>query len=120
AKWYPADISARLNLHMKPDDPGPLKDKNVKEQLKDQYVALIDDGIQNMQKALDIDPQYEDAMTYMNLLIREKADLLDSPDDYKKQIEVADNWMQKALDTKKLKAARQPASADGIVVDNQK
>lgn len=120
AKWYPADISARLNIHMKPDDPGPLKDKKVKEDLKTQYAGLIDEGIQNMQKALDIDPEYEDAMTYMNLLIREKADLLDDQDEYKKQVEIADNWMQKALDTKKAKAARQPASPGGIVVDSQK
>ena len=42
----------------------------------------------------------------MNLLIRERADLVDSPDDYKKQIEIADGWIQKALDTKKIKAAR--------------
>jgi len=49
-------------------------------------------------------------MVYLSLLIREKADLLDSADEYKKQIEVADNWQQKALDTKKAKAARQPAA----------
>ncbi len=116
AKWYPQWITARLNVHMKPEDPGPLKDKKAKAELSAQYTPIIDDGIANLNKALDIDKEYEDAMVYLSLLIREKADLLDSADDYKKQIEIADNWQQKALDTKKAKAARQPTST-GITAD---
>lgn len=116
AKWYPALMTARAELRMKPEDPGPVKDKKVKEELKEKYSAMVDDGIANLQKALEIDKEYDDAMAYMNLLIRERADLVDNPDDYKKQIEVADSWVQKALDTKKLKAARTPATG-GIVQD---
>lgn len=119
AKWYPADMTARANLRMKPEDPGPIKDKKVKEDLKTQYSAIIEDGIANLQKALDIDKEYDDAMAYMNLLIRERADLADTPDDYKKQIEVADSWVQKALDTKKLKQSRQPTNT-GITAEASK
>ena len=118
AKWYPALMTARAELRMKPEDPGPVKDKKVKEELKEKYSAMVDDGIANMQKALDLDKEYDDAMAYMNLLIRERADLVDNPDDYKKQIEVADSWVQKALDTKKLKAARTPTTG-GIVQDTK-
>jgi len=116
AKWYPALMTARANLRMKPEDPGPIKDKKVKESLKTQYSPIIEEGIQNLQHALDIDKEYDDAMAYMNLLIREKADLVDNPDEYKKEVEVADSWVQKALDTKKIKAARQPQTG-GIVQD---
>jgi len=119
AKWYPADMTARANAHMRPEDPGPFKDKKIKEELKTQYSGIIEDGIANLQKALDIDKEYDDAMAYMNLLIRERADLADTPDDYKKQIEVADSWVQKALDTKKLKQSRQPAST-GITAEPAK
>ena len=77
AKWYPALMTARAELRMKPEDPGPIKDKKVKEELKAKYSAMVDDGIANLQKALDIDKEYDDAMAYMNLLIRERADLLD-------------------------------------------
>jgi tetratricopeptide (TPR) repeat protein len=118
AKWYPALNLARVNLHMKPEDPGPLKDKKVKEDLRTQYGTIIDDGIANLQKAIDIDKEYDDAMAYMNLLIREKADLAESPEEYKKDIETADGWVQKALDTKKIKAARQPTTG-GIVQDTK-
>ena len=114
AKWYPALMTARANLRMKPEDPGPIKDKKVKESLKTQYSPIIEEGIQNLQKALDIDKEYDDAMAYMNLLVRERADLVDNPDEYKKEVEVADSWVQKALDTKKIKAARQP-QIGGIV-----
>ena len=90
-------MTARAELRMNPEDPGPIKDKKVKEELRQKYSAMVDDGIANLQKALDIDKEYDDAMAYMNLLIRERADLLDSPDDYKKQIEIADAWVQKNL-----------------------
>jgi tetratricopeptide (TPR) repeat protein len=116
AKWYPQWITARLNVHMRPEDPGPLKDKKTKAELTAQYSSIIDDGMQNLNKALEIDKEYEDAMVYLSLLIRERADLLDDANEYKKQIETADNWQQKALDTKKAKAARQPA-AGGITTD---
>ncbi|HLX46427.1 MAG TPA: tetratricopeptide repeat protein [Bryobacteraceae bacterium] len=119
AKWYPADMTARANLRMRPEDPGPIKDKKVKEELKEKYTPTIDEGLSDLQKALDIDKEYEDAMSYTSLLIREKADLLDNPDEYKKQVEVADGWIQKALDTKKLKQSRQPAN-NGIVAEPAK
>lgn len=104
-KWYAAWMRARADLGLKPEDPGPIKDKKVKADLEMQYSSIIDDGIKNLQRALDIDPNYDDAMAYMNLLIREKADLDDSPDQYKADIATADKWVQKALDTKKAKAA---------------
>jgi protein TonB len=46
-------------------------------------------------------------MAYMNLLIRERADLADSPEQYRSETEMADQWVQKALDTKKAQASAQ-------------
>jgi tetratricopeptide (TPR) repeat protein len=114
-KWYAAWTKARQDLGLKPEEAGPLKDKKVKADLQTQYSALIDDGIKNLQKALDIDPNYDDAMAYMNLLIREKADLDDTPEQYKADTDTADKWVQKALDTKKMKAkkAAEAAAAAG-------
>lgn len=119
AKWYPALMTARANLRMKAEDPGPIKDKKVKEELRAQYLPMIDDGIANLNKALEIDHEYYDAMSYLNLLIRERADLDDTPDEYKKNVEIADGWVQKALDTKKAIAARQPVSG-GITAEPAK
>jgi tetratricopeptide (TPR) repeat protein len=119
-KFHPADSLARINAHMKPEEPGPFKDKKVREELRTQYASIVDDGIANLNKALEIDKEYEDAMAYLNLLIREKADLLDDKDTYPKQIEVADGWLQKALDTRKAKTARAAAKGNqGITQDSQ-
>jgi tetratricopeptide (TPR) repeat protein len=117
ARWAPVWLQARSNLKMKSEDPGPLKDKKIKEDLKQKYSSVIEEGIQNLEKALAIDPEYNEAMAYMNLLIRERADLLDDPEQYKKEIEVADNWLQKALDTARIKAQREASRSNGIVQD---
>jgi hypothetical protein len=105
---------------MKQEDPGPIKDKKTKEQLKAQYGPVIDAGLQALDKSLQIDPEYDDAMAYENLLIRERADLADSKDEYEKQVKVADDWVQKALATKKIKAEKKATSGGGIVAEPSK
>ena len=106
AKWYPELMSARAKLGMKPEDPGPIKDNKVREELKAKWGPVVEEGITNLKKALEIDPEYDDAMAYVNLLTRERADLADSKEVYAKDIQEADNWVQKALETKKMKAER--------------
>lgn len=113
AKWYPALMAERAKLGMKPEDPGPLKDKKAREELKAKYGPMVDDGIKSLERALDIDKEYDDAMAYMNLLIRERADLAENPDDYRKQVETADNWVSRALETKKIKASRTSGAPTG-------
>jgi len=102
-----ADIAtARVNEKMSPNDPGPLKDKKVKEELKDKYGKSIDNGLDQLKKALSIDKENEDAMSYVNLLLREKAYLSDSPDEAKALNTQANDWMNKSLDMKRIKASR--------------
>jgi len=103
--WYPAWIAARAGLGMGPSDPGPIMDPTVRQQLKQRYSAMLDQGVSDLEKALMLDPMYDDAMAYMNLLIRERADLDDSAAQYASDIEAADKWVEKALETKRLKAA---------------
>ena len=100
AKWYPALMTARVSANMKPEDPGPLPAPQ-RESLKAQYSALLEEGIENLNRALLIDPNYSDAMAYLNLLIRERADLRDTKAEYTADIAVADEWVQKALAAKK-------------------
>jgi len=117
-QWLIPDREARNKMNMKPEDPGPLKDKKVRDELKAKYRPQLDEAVGNMQKALDIDKEYDDAMAYMNLLIRYRADLDDTTDEYKKDIEEADNWVQKALATKKIKAERKPV-AGGLTTETK-
>jgi Tfp pilus assembly protein PilF len=120
SKWYPAYGTARAKLGMKQEDPGPIKDKKVKEELKAQYGPVIQAGLQALDKALQINPDYDDAMAYENLLVREQADLMDSKEEYEKQVKIADEWVQKTLDTKKRKAEAKAKTGGGIVADTPK
>jgi TonB family protein len=103
SQWYPVYGQARTNLGIKQADPGPLPNGNVKRDLKARFAEVLDAGIVNLQRALEVNPQYEDAMAYMNLLIRERADLRDTPEEWRQDTALADQWVQKALDTKRLK-----------------
>ena len=59
-------------------------------------------------------------MAYENLLIRERADLADTKDEYEAEIKIADDWVQKALATKKIKAERKASSGAGGITMEQK
>jgi Tfp pilus assembly protein PilF len=120
SKWYPAYGTARANLGMRQEDPGPIKDKKVKEELKAKWGPVIDSGLQALDKALQINPEYADAMAYENLLVRERADLADSKDEYDKQLKIADGWVDKALATKKILAEKKNKTGGGITMDNTK
>ena len=113
-KFLIDDRKARSDSKKRPEDPGPIKDVKLREELKQKWMPVLDEGVQDEKKALEIDPEYEDAMAYMNLLIRYRGDLLDNTAEYNKAADEANNWMQKSLDTKKMKADRKEAAANGV------
>ncbi len=103
-KAYPVRGEARAKLSMKPEDPGPLKDKKVREEVKGKNLVIIQEGLENLTKAAALDPNYDDALAYLNLMHRELADISDSTEEYKKEIAIADDFVQKTMDAKKRKA----------------
>ncbi|HOK44663.1 MAG TPA: hypothetical protein PLK67_01945, partial [Bryobacteraceae bacterium] len=82
----------------------PLKDKKAREELREKYWTMIEEGLQNLNKALEIDSNYDEAMAYINLLYRQRADLAENQKDYQADIAEADKWLEKALNTRKMKA----------------
>jgi hypothetical protein len=115
-KWVPAWLAARQSVKMRQDDPGPIKDKKVRDELKEKFSAILDQGLADLHKSLELDAEYENSMAYMNLLIRERADLFDSKAEYDTATTEADGWLAKYLDTKKIKAARAAKSANSGIV----
>jgi len=83
-------------------------DKNNTDSKEDQ-LKTIDEGLASLDKALALNPEYEDAMTYKNLLLRQKADRTDNEDDKKKLTSMADEWFNKALETRKKNAEKKKA-----------
>ena len=120
-KVFQVRMEARAKLGMKPEDPGPLKDKKVRVAVSEKNLPIVEDGIQKITKSLEIDSKYDDAMAYLNLLFRERADLAESSELYKKDVETADQWVQKTLETKKTKQAEaeKKAAAGGITTESK-
>jgi len=127
SEFVPSWREARSTQGIKPEDPGPLKDAkpapkgkkaaaapeaDLKADLKAKYWPILTDGIEDEKKALEIDPDYENAMSYMNLLIRYRADLDDTREQYLADAKESDNWVQKYLETVKKKAAKKSAAAE--------
>jgi tetratricopeptide (TPR) repeat protein len=98
---------AHVTKQIRDTDPLP---PDVRKSYTEKYGTLVDDGIASLKKAVELKPDYEDAMTYLNLLYRRKADMVESTaerDSYTKQ---ADDLLEKVKEIKQ-KKAEQPAPA---------
>ena len=98
---YEPRLQLRADLGMEQADPGPIKDAKKRQELAEELLPVIDEGLQNLEKALAIDPDYTDAMAYTNLLLRERADFADTKAEHEEYLAKADDWVQRTLDTKK-------------------
>ena len=63
---------------------------------------LVNEATKFLTKAIDLNPNYDDAMTYLQLNYRSKANL-DCPNDEarKADLALADQWVQKAMGARK-------------------
>jgi tetratricopeptide (TPR) repeat protein len=86
----------------------------------DEQIKLVDEGLASLDKALALNPDYEDAMSYKNLLLREKARLTESEDEKKTLVAQADDWFNKALEARKKNQEKKNKGVGGIVMDNKK
>ena len=111
-------LAFRANGELRKD----YNEKNIKKQVKDtdplpaairadylsKYGSLIDEGITDLQKAISLRPDYDDAMAYLNLLYRRKADTVTSADERASLQKQADDLVDKVKEVKQ-KRASQPA-----------
>ena len=115
---YQPRMEERSKLGLKPEEA--LKDKKVCNALRQKVQDVIQDGISMLEKALQLRPDYDDAMAYMNLLYRERADLqCDNPAARVADLKTADEWVDKTMAVKKAKAEKQPGNT-GITMDQNK
>lgn len=117
---YQPRMEERAKLGLKTEDSLPAKDKKVCAALRDKNMPNIQEGIDSLKKALDLRTDYDDAMAYMNLMYRERADVqCDDPAARAADLKAADDWVDKTLAVKKAKAEKQPG-ATGITMDQSK
>jgi cell division septation protein DedD len=116
ATVYPEFQRAKEATGVKPELYA-IADANLRRSLREQYLPAIDEGIGMLQSALQIDPGYDDAMAYTNLLYRLKSGLVDSPAESAELIAKADEWVGKALATRRQRAQGQDSEPSQLNVE---
>jgi tetratricopeptide (TPR) repeat protein len=98
-----ADYNNKGKKPVKDTDPMPPQ---LATDFRAKQGAIVDEGIQNLQKAIQIKPDYDDAMAYLNLLYRQKADMETDAKARDEDVKTADDLVEKvkAIKQKKMEA----------------
>jgi tetratricopeptide (TPR) repeat protein len=98
---------SNIRKQVRDDDPLPPA---VRAVYVEKYGSLVDEGITDLQKAIQLRSDYDDAMAYLNLLYRRKADMVESADERASLKKQADDLIDKVKEIKQ-KRAEQPQTA---------
>ncbi len=82
----------------------PKKSKNACQKLMDQNTALVNEGMEYLNKAIALNPTYDAAMEYLQLDYRLKAEMecgKDADAARKQDLAMADEWSNKAMGARK-------------------
>jgi tetratricopeptide (TPR) repeat protein len=105
AQAFQSDGKVRRDLNLLVPGKGgnlpPLPEK-YRAQLEDQNSKLIDEGIDALNKALELKPNDYKTTAYLNLLYRQKADIEKSSADRAADLKAADSWQKKTMDLQKV------------------
>ncbi|HET8925157.1 MAG TPA: tetratricopeptide repeat protein [Candidatus Acidoferrum sp.] len=93
-----------IRKQVKDTDPLPA---SVRGEYASKYGQMVDEGIKDLQKAIEVRPDYDDAMAYLNLLYRRKADMVESAEERASLQKQADDLIDKVKEIKQ-KRAEQP------------
>jgi tetratricopeptide (TPR) repeat protein len=93
-----------VQKQVKDTDPLPA---SLRADYTVKFGPLVDEGIKNLQTSIQVKPDYDDAMAYLNLLYRRKADMVDSADERASLLKQADDLVDKVKEIKQ-KRAEQP------------
>lgn len=84
-------------------DEQPMPEK-VRAEFQEKYGAIVEDGIKQLKQAIVVDPTYEDAMAYLNLLYRQRADMAATPQEREEYLTQADALVDKVKEIKQKKS----------------
>ena len=96
-----------INKQVREDDPLPPA---VRAEYAAKYGTLVEEGVTDLQKSIQIKSDYDDAMAYLNLLYRRKADMVESANERASLKKQADDLVDKVKEIKQ-KRAEQPQQA---------
>jgi tetratricopeptide (TPR) repeat protein len=99
-------LRAKFNLSVRGrqlSDDAPLP-PDLREEYTHEYGSIIDEGIDSLNHAISIKSDYDDAMAYLNLLYRRKADTVASESEREQLIKMADDLIDQVKDIKQKRA----------------
>jgi len=92
------------------------KSKGACQKIVEANTAPITEGLEVLQKAVSINPNYEEAMTYLNLMERRKADMECGDEAARKaDIASAEDWTQKSMGARKANELKKEKANQGGV-----
>jgi tetratricopeptide (TPR) repeat protein len=94
------------NIKKQVHDDQPLP-APVRTDYTAKYGPLVDEGIADLQKAISLKPDYDDAMAYLGLLYRRKADMVESADERASLEKQADDLLEKIKEIKQKRLDQQ-------------
>jgi tetratricopeptide (TPR) repeat protein len=93
--------------------------KKVMDTIKDENAPLVEEALQYLNQAVANRANYDDAMAYLNLVYRRKADLDFGNDAARKaDIAQAEEWRTKAMGTRKANEEKKDKGPGGITMDS--
>jgi len=115
---YKNAVTDLRGVNMQDDGQGNVKmPKPLCKQLQTQNQALVDEGTKYLQQAVDNRPNYDDAMQYLNLMARRKADLECGNDAARKaDLDTAQDWVHKAMGARKANEEKANEKVNGVVM----
>jgi tetratricopeptide (TPR) repeat protein len=92
--------------------------KKVMDPLREQNAPLVEEGLQYLNQAVANRANYDDAMAYLNLIYRRKADVdFGNEAARKADLATAEDWRTKAMGTRKANEEKKNAGPKGITMD---
>jgi tetratricopeptide (TPR) repeat protein len=76
---------------------GPLPDAGLRHSLQQQYGSLVEDAVQNGQKASEMAAHSPQPLLLMSRLLRERALIRDTAEEYASDMHSADDWQRQFL-----------------------
>ena len=100
------------------DGEGNVKaPKKLMEQVKQETAPLVDEGLQYLLEANANRANYDDAMAYLNLMYRSKADVdFGDAKAVKEDLAQAEMWRSKAMATRRLNEEKKNQGPNGITM----
>ncbi|MBS1804995.1 MAG: tetratricopeptide repeat protein [Acidobacteria bacterium] len=113
-------LKALATVNMNDDGEGNAKaPKKVLEQIKTENEPLVTEALQYLNQALANRSNYDEAMSYLNLIYRRKADIdYTDPNAVKADVAAAKDWSSKAMGTRKQNEAKKDKGPGGITMDS--